>query len=67
MLLREPSVVEFSVGYNVASREAMDRIMKQARKAGDSITNPADHRFWGGHSGCFQDPDGHRWEIAWNP
>lgn len=23
--------------------------------------------FWGGHSGYFADPDGHLWEVAWNP
>lgn len=41
--------------------------MKQAEKAGAKITDPARARFWGGYSGYFQDPDGHLWEIAWNP
>ena len=41
--------------------------MKQAEKAGAKITDPAHDRFWGGYSGYFQDPDGHLWEIVWNP
>ena len=42
-------------------------MMKQAKDAGATITDPARDRFWGGYSGYFQDPDGHLWEIAWNP
>ena len=38
-----------------------------AAAAGARITDPARDRFWGGYSGYFQDPDGHLWEIAWNP
>ena len=41
--------------------------MKQAEAAGARIVDPAHDRFWGGYSGYFQDPDGHVWEIAWNP
>jgi len=41
--------------------------MTQAEKAGAKITKPAADTFWGGYAGYFQDPDGHLWEIAWNP
>jgi uncharacterized protein len=58
---------EFSIGHVVKSKEEVDAVMAQAGKAGASITDPARDRFWGGYSGYFQDPDGHLWEIAWNP
>lgn len=63
----QPNPAEFSIGHNVNSREEVDAIMQQAQKAGAHITDPAHNRFWGGYSGYFQDPDGHLWEIAWDP
>lgn len=63
----EPSAAEFSIGHTVGSRQDVDAIMQQAERAGARITDPAHDRFWGGYSGYFQDPDGHLWEIAWNP
>lgn len=62
-----PSSVEFSIGHIVASKTEVDEIMEQTKKAGAKITDPAHDRFWGGYSGYFEDPDGHLWEIAWNP
>jgi catechol 2,3-dioxygenase-like lactoylglutathione lyase family enzyme len=62
-----PSPSEFTLGHNVASKQEVDAVMAQAQKAGAQITDPARTRFWGGYSGHFQDPDGHLWEIAWNP
>jgi catechol 2,3-dioxygenase-like lactoylglutathione lyase family enzyme len=56
-----------SIGHVVKSKEEVDAVMKQAEAAGARITDPAHDRFWGGYSGYFQDPDGHLWEIAWNP
>jgi len=38
-----------------------------AEKAGAIIQKPAQDVFWGGYSGYFSDPDGHLWEVAWNP
>ena len=61
------SPTEFSIGHNVKSKQEVDAVMKQAEKAGATITDPARDRFWGGYSGYFQDLDGHLWEIAWNP
>lgn len=65
--LDAPSRSELSIGHNVASKEEVDEIMRQAGEAGANITDAARDRFWGGYSGYFQDPDGHLWEIAWNP
>ena len=62
-----PSATEFSIGHNVNSKAEVDAAMEQARKAGATIVKPAHDTFWGGYSGYFQDPDGHLWEIAWNP
>ncbi len=63
----QPSAAEFTLGHNVASKEEVDAVMAQAQAAGARITDPARDRFWGGYAGHFQDPDGHLWEIAWNP
>ncbi len=62
-----PSSTELSIGHNVNSKEEVDAIMAQAKRAGAKIIKPAEKTFWGGYAGYFQDPDGHLWEIAWNP
>ena len=56
-----------SIGHIVRSRAEVDAVMKQAEQAGAMVTDPPHDRFWGGYSGYFHDPDGHLWEIAWNP
>ena len=61
------SATEFSIGHNVSSKAEVDSVMGQARKAGAVIVKPARDTFWGNYAGYFQDPDGHLWEIAWNP
>ncbi|HRP08691.1 MAG TPA: VOC family protein [Gemmatimonadales bacterium] len=62
-----PSPTEFSLGHNVASRAAVDAVMQQAAAAGAQVVKPAQDTFWGGYTGYFQDPDGHLWEVVWNP
>lgn len=62
-----PSATELSLGHNVGSRAEVDAVMEQARGAGAGIIRPAATTFWGGYAGYFQDPDGHVWEVAWNP
>jgi len=62
-----PSATELSLGHVVGSPEEVDAVMAQAVSAGARVTDPARERFWGGYAGYFQDPDGHLWEIAWNP
>ena len=61
-----PQTGEFSLGQLVASRAEVDRILEQAAAAGAVVTPPHD-RPWGIYSGYFRDPDGHLWEIIWNP
>lgn len=65
--LSPASAAEFTIGHNVRSRAEVDAVMKQAREAGARIVKPAGDTFWGGYAGYFQDPDGHLWEVAWNP
>ena len=62
-----PSPTEFTLGHNVASKEEVDAVMEQARKAGALTVKGAQDTFWGGYAGYFQDPDGHLWEVVWNP
>lgn len=61
------SACEFSLAHNVSSRREVDAVMAQARAAGAAIVKAAGETFWGGYAGYFQDPDGHLWEVAWNP
>ena len=52
---------------NVRTREEVDDVLCRAADAGAAVTHPARETFYGGYAGCFTDPDGHLWEIAWNP
>lgn len=61
------SPTSMSIGHNVSRREEVDDIIETARHAGASIVKPAQNTFYGGYAGYFQDPDGHLWEIVWNP
>jgi len=61
------STSEFSLGYAVPSREAVDDLLRRAEAAGAVVTDNPHDRPWGIYSGYFQDVDGHLWEIIWNP
>ena len=65
--LGPPSATEFTLGHNVTSKKEVDAVMARAKQAGAVITDPAHDAFWGGSTGSFQDPDGHVWEVVWNP
>ncbi len=56
-----------ALGYNTRSREDVDRLLEQAEEAGAVRPAAAEDKPWGGYSGYFIDPDGHLWEIGWNP
>ena len=56
-----------TLSHNVRAREEVAAVLAQAEAAGGRIVKPAQDVFWGGHSGYFTDPDGHHWEVAWNP
>ena len=61
------SHVEHSLGHNVSSPAEVDEVMAQAAVAGATILKPPHSTFWGGYAGYFQDPDGHAWEVVFNP
>lgn len=61
------SPTEMTLGHNVTSKSEVDQVMESAKTAGAVIVKPAHDTFWGGYSGYFQDPDGHLWEVVWNP
>jgi uncharacterized protein len=65
--LGAPKTGEFSIGQLVASREDVDALLAQSKAAGALVTDEAHERPWGIYSGYFRDPDGHLWEIIWNP
>jgi catechol 2,3-dioxygenase-like lactoylglutathione lyase family enzyme len=65
--LASPSPTAFTLGHNVASKGDVDAVMAQATRAGAVVVQPAHDTLWGGYAGYFQDPDGHLWEVAWNP
>ncbi|MGK9118692.1 VOC family protein [Olivibacter jilunii] len=65
--LQQSSATEFTIGHNVSSKEEVDLIMEHANNAGAKTIKPASDTFWGGYAGYFQDPDGHLWEIVYNP
>jgi uncharacterized glyoxalase superfamily protein PhnB len=51
----------------VRSRSDVDAVMAEAERAGATVTKPAAETFYGGYAGYFTDPDGHAWEVAYNP
>ena len=63
----EPVTGAFSIGHFVASRDEVDTVLARAEAAGATLTEPPHERPWGIYSGYFRDPDGHLWEIIWNP
>jgi uncharacterized glyoxalase superfamily protein PhnB len=65
--MRKSGPLEFSLAHNVRSRKEVEAVMRQAKHAGAKIVKPAKKTFYGGYAGYFQDPDGHLWEIAFNP
>jgi catechol 2,3-dioxygenase-like lactoylglutathione lyase family enzyme len=56
-----------ALAYNARSKAEVDAVLAEAKAAGGTILKAAVDVFWGGYSGYFADPDGHVWEVAWNP
>jgi catechol 2,3-dioxygenase-like lactoylglutathione lyase family enzyme len=65
--LGPPKTGEFSIGHVVDSREEVDSLLARAEAAGAALTGEPHDRPWGVYSGYFRDPDGHLWEVVWNP
>lgn len=64
---RSEGALPFTLAHNVATMAEVDAVLKQACAAGATIAADPVMRDWGGYSGYFADPDGFRWEIAYNP
>ncbi|NJN98667.1 MAG: VOC family protein [Anaerolineales bacterium] len=56
-----------TLAYNAKSQAEVDEVLQTVERLGATIVKPAEMVFWGGYSGYFADPDGHLWEVAWNP
>ena len=63
----ESGIAPFTIAHNVATRAEVDAVLDAARAAGADPVHAAEERDWGGYTGYFGDPDGFRWEIAFNP
>ncbi len=64
---REHGVAPFTLAHNVSTRADVDDVLATARAAGADPVHDAVEREWGGYTGYFGDPDGYRWEVAYNP
>jgi len=62
-----PAYQGFALAHNVQSAEQVDAIFVRLKSHGATIIKEPQKAFWGGYSGYFSDPDGHTWEIAYNP
>ncbi len=56
-----------TLAINADSKVEVDEIFAQGIKSGAKQIKKPESVFWGGYSGYLSDPDGHLWEIAWNP
>ncbi len=56
-----------TLGYNTREKEDVAPLLAKVEAAGGKVLKPATDVFWGGHHGYFADPEGHIWEVAWNP
>lgn len=66
-IARGPGVAPITLSHNVATPAEVDAVLTTARAAGADPVSDAVEREWGGYTGYFADPDGYRWEIAFNP
>jgi hypothetical protein len=67
LIARGEGVPPVTLAHNVPTQAEVDEVLAVARAAGADPVHPAQERDWGGYTGYFADPDGFRWEIAWNP
>ena len=56
-----------TLAFNTRGHDEVDEVLAQAAAAGATVLKPGEETEWGGYSGYFSDPDGHAWEVAWNP
>lgn len=65
--VQAPAMTEFMLSHRVTEKSQVEEALQRAAQAGGQIVKPAHDTLLGGHAGIFKDPDGHLWEIAWNP
>jgi uncharacterized protein len=63
----KPGFSGVALAYNGRDKAEVDAVLAEAVAAGATLIKAAEDVFWGGYSGYFADPDGHLWEVAWNP
>jgi hypothetical protein len=56
-----------SLAINLESVAEVDRVAAEWVACGGAMVKQPEHVFWGGYSGYVADPDGHLWELAYNP
>lgn len=56
-----------TLAHNTRSEKEVDEVFDQVRKCGAKVLKEPEKTSWGGYSGYFADPDGHLWEVAYNP
>ena len=65
--LQPPAMTEFMLSHCVEDKSGVDQVLHEASHAGGQIVKTAHDTLLGGYAGIFKDPDGHLWEVAWNP
>ena len=65
--LQPPSSTSFTIAHNVSTMEEVDEVIDTAERAGAEIVKSPVSTFYGGYAGYFRDPDGHLWDVVWNP
>jgi uncharacterized protein len=63
----DSGIAPLTIAHNVATPAEVDEVLETARAAGADPVHPGERREWGGYTGYFGDPDGYRWEVAFNP
>ena len=63
----ETGPARMTFAYNVREKSEVATVLDEAVAAGARLVKAGEDVFWGGHSGYFADPDGHMWEVSWNP
>jgi len=63
----DTGIPPITLSHNMPDAAGVDAVLADAAAAGAEMVRPAQQREWGGYSGYFADPDGFRWEVAYNP
>jgi len=56
-----------ALSHNVASKAAVREVFELGLAAGATALKAPRPAHWGGYEAAFADPDGHVWDIAYNP